>query len=69
MKVTLKDRDRAIKDDIEITAYTTKTSLIRQIQSHEGHEPCFRTDLRFFCKETCEWKAMCEDCLIASWKR
>ena len=60
---------RAIKHGLLITRYTTKTSLVRNIQRKEGNQPCFRTDDRECCRGGCEWEDDCKNCLIAAWKR
>lgn len=69
MEITSELRVRAIRHGITISRYTTKTSLIRNIQRKEGQRPCFRTDDRDYCRGGCEWEDDCKSCLIASWKR
>jgi len=71
-KITPELNVRAIKCGIFITGLTTKTSLVRKIQVHDGDQPCFRTDVRDSCGETCEtceWENECKNHLIAAWKR
>lgn len=71
-KITRELNVRAIKNGILITTLTTKTSLVRKIQLLEGETPCFRTNVRDSCKETCntcEWANDCKNYLIAAWKR
>lgn len=60
---------RARKHRINFTAYTSKLSLIRSIQSREGHRPCFASDEREFCAGGCEWESACKNMLVAAWKR
>jgi hypothetical protein len=42
--------------------------VVHEIQRSEGREPCFLTDVRYFCKGACEWSC---DCLAlrAEWLR
>lgn len=47
---------------------SSQTVLIRSIQKAQGHEPCFATDKRYFCNESCEWRKDCRG-LIAAWMR
>ena len=47
---------------------TSQKMLIRAIQKQRGEEPCFSTDKRYTCHETCEWCASCQK-LRAVWLR
>jgi len=49
------------------THYTTQTQQIRDIQLRRGIEPCFMTEKRYACAETCEWSQECRR-LKAQWK-
>ena len=72
MRIPHKLSVRAINNGILITAYMTKTELIRKIQRNEGHSPCFRTDEREYCQGCeweSEWESECKNSLIAAWKR
>ena len=61
--------ERARKLGIIFSSHTSKVHLIRNIQSKEGHYPCFGSDEREFCVGGCEWEADCKSMLIAAWKR
>ena len=37
------------------------TALIRSIQRHDGHKPCFRTGLRECGVTDCTWRSHCID--------
>jgi hypothetical protein len=45
-----------------------KKILIREIQRTLGQEPCYLTDLRYSCNETCDWSDGCKK-LTAAWLR
>jgi len=61
--------ERARRLGIYFTSDTSKLSLVRNIQSKEGHVPCFGTDEREFCAGGCEWESKCKSMLVAAWKR
>lgn len=44
-----------------------KKTLVREIQRALGQEPCYLTDLRYNCNETCDWIG-CKK-LTAAWLR
>lgn len=46
--------------------YTSQTQLIRNIQLLSGQDPCFSSEKRYFCTETCEWSKECRK-LRAQW--
>ena len=60
---------RARRLGIQFTSHTSKLRLIRNIQSKEGHYPCFGTDERSYCPGGCEWEDECKSMLVAAWKR
>lgn len=60
---------RAINSGVFIAKGTTITRLIRRIQSADGDDPCFRTDLRDHCQKRCEWADQCKCALVARWQR
>ena len=45
-----------------------RKNLIREIQQNQGHSPCFLTDARYRCNDTCEWEEDCKK-LTAEWLR
>jgi hypothetical protein len=50
----------------EYTRYASQAQLIRYIQLRRGSEPCFQTEKRYVCTNTCEWRAECRK-LKAQW--
>lgn len=48
--------------------YASQKSLVRAIQKYRGDEPCFLTDKRYHCDESCEWSEDCKK-LRAVWLR
>ena len=46
--------------------YTSQTQLIRNIQLLSGKDPCFSSEKRYSCTETCEWSKECRK-LRAQW--
>ena len=46
--------------------YTSQTQLIWNIQLLSGKDPCFSSEKRYFCTETCEWSKECRK-LRAQW--
>lgn len=50
----------------EHTLYASPAQLIRYIQLRRGSDPCFLTEKRYVCTETCEWSSECRK-LKAQW--
>lgn len=48
--------------------YSSQAQLIRNIQLLSGGAPCFLTEKRYLCTETCEWSGECRNTLRAQWK-
>ena len=46
---------------------SSRTQVIRDIQLRRGGEPCFSTEKRYACAESCEWSQDCRK-LRAQWK-
>jgi hypothetical protein len=72
MNVSIELSNRAVDCGIFIAKDMTVTRLIRRIQRCDGHTPCFRTDSRVSCQETCdtcEWADDCKNALVARWKQ
>lgn len=46
--------------------YTSQTQFIRTIQLLRGKQPCFSSEKRYVCRETCEWSQDCRK-LKAKW--
>lgn len=42
--------------------------VVHEIQRSQGRKPCYLTDLRYFCKKSCEWSGDCLS-LRAEWLR
>lgn len=53
-------------DDLRVDTLTTQ--MVRMIQQSRSEEPCFATDKRFDCAESCEWRKDCRK-LMATWLR
>jgi hypothetical protein len=52
-----------------VPATPASVSEVRTEQQRCDHEPCFRTDKRYNCRETgCEWRSECRK-LVATWLR
>jgi len=72
MNIPIELSIRAINCGIFVAKDMTMTKLIRRIQRCDGRAPCFRTDIRDSCQETCdtcEWANDCKNALVAHWKR
>lgn len=46
---------------------SSRTQIIRHIQLLRGGEPCFSSEKRYGCAESCEWSPDCRK-LRAQWK-
>lgn len=42
-------------------SFLNLTALIRSIQRHDGHEPCFRTGRKECTVTDCNWRSHCID--------
>ena len=48
---------------------TSESNLIRTIQTIHNQTPCFRSEVRYTCKNIdCEWLLECKR-LVAEWRR
>lgn len=44
------------------------TEVIRDLQKHFGHDPCFRTAKLLACTRDCQWRRHCRK-PVAEWRR
>lgn len=57
--------DKEIRDEMHPVnrelpkSFLNLTALIRSIQRHDGHEPCFRTDREQCGEIDCNWRSHC----------
>ena len=58
----------AMAEDPEAAAAMALRWEIWKIQIRAGHEPCFRTEKRYLCRERqCQWRTECR-ALRAQWQ-